>query len=126
LALSDSLQNERGYSMCFTKTKGKELLEEKKSQRIITDKYIKNLLNIKYLNLLNQNELTNIKEEIKKIQTIRHKVDKLKVSPAYIRNSYGILIKTLMSLIQNINTNNANISVFVDLIDEISNAKNER
>jgi signal transduction histidine kinase/DNA-binding response OmpR family regulator len=125
LALSDSLQNERGYSMCFTKTKGKELLEEKNNQRIITDKYIKNLLNIKYLNLLNQNELTNIKEEIKKIQTIRHKVDKLKVSPAYIRNSYGILIKTLMSLIQNINTNNANISVFVDLIDEISNAKNE-
>jgi signal transduction histidine kinase/CheY-like chemotaxis protein len=125
LALSDSLQNERGYSMCFTKTEGKELLEEKNSQRIITDKYIKNLLNIKYLNLLNPNELTNIKEEIKKIQTIRHKVDKLKVSPTYVRNSYGILIKTLMSLIQNINTNNANISVFVDLIDEISNAKNE-
>jgi signal transduction histidine kinase/DNA-binding response OmpR family regulator len=123
LALADSLQNERGYSMCFTKTKGKELLLEKNKQREITNKLMTPFMKIKYSKL--KHELEIIEDQLKALKKIRKKVDSLQLTSLAIKNIYSNIIKNLMAIPSHLKTKDTKLIVLDELLFDISNIKNE-
>jgi signal transduction histidine kinase/DNA-binding response OmpR family regulator len=125
LALAESLQHERGYSMCFTKIQGKDLGFEKTNQRKITDKLSSDFLSIidKYPNL--ETKLKSIKDDINSLDKKREHIDSFLLSTTAIKNSYGTLISKLIEIPHNIKTKDNELIVLSKLLDDISNTKNE-
>jgi signal transduction histidine kinase/CheY-like chemotaxis protein/CHASE3 domain sensor protein len=131
--LAHSMENERGYSMCFTKTERKNYKKEREDQISTTDRKIK-IYNqsLEQVDKNSNTQLLNSKFEeinksIKDLSNFRASIYNLEVSPREISEYYTPIIKSLISITEQISmiSHNSEISKLASINLSLQKAKNE-
>jgi signal transduction histidine kinase/DNA-binding response OmpR family regulator len=131
--LAHSLENERGYSMCYRKTDRKKFAKERAEQLLTTDRKIKaykevlSILNKEYNTPQFVTRLENIEKNLHNILKFRANVYNLEVSAADIKGFYSPIIKSLLSITEHISliSSNSDISKLSTIEQSLLKAKNE-
>lgn len=131
--LTHSLQNERGYSMCFVKTKREKFESERNEQLTITDRKLKEyLMLLGSIDVSQQDELFKDKihystKELEKLGDFRKSVYDLKVEPFDIAQYYSTITKNLLSITEQISliSTNSQISKLASVDIALLKAKDE-
>jgi signal transduction histidine kinase/DNA-binding response OmpR family regulator len=131
--LAHSLENERGYSMCYRKTERKKFANERAEQLLISDRKIKEFNEI--LEKINRDKnsssfvkkMDTLKESLHSILKFRVDVYNLTATPTNIKDFYSPIIKSLLSITEHISliSQNGNISKLSAVEQAILKAKNE-